>query len=205
MALTRIGSPGSAYGPTLPNGSPTIREPSRGAPTNENPVAACPVAFADGPRRLGRPVSGSESPSNIPAVPPQLRRAPEDLFQPETWGRRALGDTRGVQLVDIATVQERCDDRRHAAEVADDMLLGGHYEDAAVGLLDGHLDQIRWRILRITVPHQPQHRGIGADRRRVVGRHDALREVLAHGGALPGPGPALAAARSFQRRVGPPR
>ena len=65
------------------------------------------------------------------------------------------------------------------------MLLGRHHEDAAVWLLDGHVDQIRWRILRITVAHQPQHR-VSVRTAAASSADDAPEEVLAHGGALPG-------------------
>jgi hypothetical protein len=59
------------------------------------------------------------------------------------WGRgRALRDARRVEGVDVCGVEEFRDYGRHAAEVSDDVLLGGHYHDAAVWLLRRHCGQV---------------------------------------------------------------
>ncbi len=61
-----------------------------------------------------------------------------------------------------------------AAKMADDMLLGGHHDDAAGRLLGRHADQIGRRILGISVTGEPEDREVRPDRCRVVRRHDSL-------------------------------
>jgi hypothetical protein len=95
-----------------------------------------------------------------------------------------LCDARCVELVDVSSLEERRDDGRHATEVTDDVLLGLHHDDAAVGLLGWHGGQVGRRILGIAVPDQPQHWGVRVDCLGVLGRYDAPWNVTAHGGAL---------------------